>query len=121
MPGKDDGVKTSRSVNTCNLNCDSYAAEEEVITSGGLLRRHFLFTIEMEEKKESIAEEEADTRSDDIKNLYHVHIVGDCCRESIFSEQIKSKKRDIFSYCRELDYVCMSFAKLNSNFNFILN
>ena len=76
MPGKDDGVKTSRSVNACNLNCESYAAEEKVIVSDGLLRV-FLLLIEMEEKKESIAEEEAETRKDDIKNFYHVHVAGD--------------------------------------------
>ena len=70
MPGKDDGVETSNKVNTSNLNCESYAAEEKVIISSGLLRGHFLFPIEMEEKKESIAEEEAETRCDDIKNFY---------------------------------------------------
>ena len=65
MPGEDDGTETSRRVNACNLNCESYAAEEKVIVSNGLLRV-FLPPIEMEEMKESIAEEEAETRSDDI-------------------------------------------------------
>ena len=83
-------AETNRRVNACNLNCESYAAEEKVIVSNGLLRRFFLFPIEVEEKKESIAEEEAETRDDDIKNFYHVHIVGDCGRSSIFSEQTKS-------------------------------
>ena len=77
-------------MNACNLNCESYAAEEKVIVRDGLLRGLFLLSIEMEEKKESIAEEETETRDDDIKNFYHVHIVGDCGRSSIFSEQTKS-------------------------------
>ena len=77
MPVNDDGAERSKRVNTCNLHCESYAAEEKVIISGGLLRGHFLFPIEMEEKKEAIAEEEAKSRSDDIKNFYHVHILGD--------------------------------------------
>ena len=63
-------------MNACNLNCESYAAEEKVIVSDGLLRV-FLLPIEMEEKKESIAEEEAETRSDDEENFYHVHDIGD--------------------------------------------
>ena len=88
MPGKDDGEELSRRVNACNLNCESYAAEEKVIVSNGLLRGHFLFPIEMEEKEESIAEEEAETRYDDIKNFYHVHFIGDCGGDLIFSEQI---------------------------------
>ena len=99
MPGKDDGVKTSRSVNACNLNCESYAAEEKVIVRDGLLRGLFLLSIEMEEKKESIAEEEAEPRNDDIKNFYHVHNIGDCGRDSIF----QSKQRAFYStkekYC----------------------
>ena len=99
MPGKDDGVKTSRSVNACNLNCESYAAEEKVIVSDGLLRVLLLFPIEMEEKKETIAEEEADTRKDDKKNFYHVHSLGDCGRDALFAEQI-----DSLHSLRETDY-----------------
>ena len=76
LPVKDDGVEMSRSMNACNLNCETYEAEEKVIVSHGLLRV-FLLPIEMEEKKESIAEEEAETRSDDIKNIYHVHNLRD--------------------------------------------
>ena len=76
VPGEDEAVETSRRVNACNLNCESYAAEEKVIISDGLLRV-FLLPIEMEEKKESIAEEEAETRSDDVENFYHVHDIGD--------------------------------------------
>ena len=78
MPGKDDGVETSNRVHTSNLNGESYAAEEKVIISdNGLLRGFFLLLIEMEEKKESVAEEETETRSDDIKNIYHVHNLRD--------------------------------------------
>ena len=77
VPGKDDGVETSNTVNVSNLNCESYAEEEKVIVSDGLLRV-FLLPVEMEEKKESIAEEEAETRCNDIKNLYRVHSLGDC-------------------------------------------
>ena len=77
MPGKDDGVETSNKVNTSNLNGESYAAEEKVIISDDGLLRVFLLPIEVEEKKESIAEEEAETRSDDIKNIYHVHNLRD--------------------------------------------
>ena len=76
VPGKDDGVETSRSMNACNLNCKSYAAEEKVIVSDGLLRV-FLLPIEIEEMEESITEEEAETRDDDIKNFYRVHNLGD--------------------------------------------
>ena len=76
VPAKDDGIEASRRGKACNLNCESYAAEEKVIVSDGLLRV-FLLLIEMEEKKESIAEEEAETRKDDIKNFYHVHVAGD--------------------------------------------
>ena len=68
VPGKDGDEEMSRRVNACNLNCESYAAEEKVIVSDGLLRV-FLLPIEMEEDKESIAEEEAETRSDDEENL----------------------------------------------------
>ena len=76
LPVKDDGVEMSRSMNACNLNCETYEAEEKVIVSHGLLRV-FLLPIEMEEKKESIAEEEAETRSDDVENFYHVHDIED--------------------------------------------
>ena len=76
VSGEDDGEETSRRVNACNLHCKSYAAKEKVIISDGRLRV-FLLPIEMEEKKESIAEDEAETRSDDIKNFYHVHNLGD--------------------------------------------
>ena len=88
VPAKDDGIEASRRGKACNLNCESYAAEEKVIISNGLLRRHFLLLIEMEEKEESIAEEEAETRYDDIKNFYHVHFIGYCGGDLIFSEQI---------------------------------
>ena len=37
VPVKDDGTETSKRVNACNLNCESYAAEEKVIVSDGLL------------------------------------------------------------------------------------
>ena len=77
VPGEDDGAETSRRVNACNLNCESYAAEEKVIVSDGLLRV-FLLPIEMEEKIESIAEEEAETRGEDAKNFYHEHLLRDC-------------------------------------------
>ena len=76
VPGKDDGVEMSRSMNACNLHCESYAAEEKVIISDGRLRV-FLLPIEMEQKKVSIAEEEAETRSDDEENFYHVYDMGD--------------------------------------------
>ena len=59
MPGKDDGVETSKRVNVSNLNCESYAEEEKVIVSDGLLRGYFLFLIEMEKERESITEEKA--------------------------------------------------------------
>ena len=77
VPGKDDCEERGKRVNTSNLNCESYAAKEKVIISVRLLRGLFLLPIEMEEKKESIAEKEAETRSDDIKNFNHVHNLVD--------------------------------------------
>ena len=92
MPGKDNRVERRKRVNTCNLDRKSYAEEEKVIVSVSvrLLRGFFLFLIEMEEKKESIAEEKAETRSDDKDNFYHVHSLGDCGRDVIFAEQKNS-------------------------------
>ena len=78
VPGKDDGVETSNRVNVSNLNCKSYAEEEKVIVSDGLLRGYILFLIEMEKEKESIAEEKAETRRNDIENLYRVHSLRYC-------------------------------------------
>ena len=80
VPGKDNRVERRKRVNTCNLDRKSYAEEEKVIVSVSvrLLRRFFLFLIEMEEKKESIAEEKAETRRNDIENLYRVHSLRYC-------------------------------------------
>ena len=101
VPGKDNRVERRKRVNTCNLDRKSYAEEEKVIVSVSvrLLRRFFLFLIEMEEKKESIAEEEAEPRNDDIKNFYHVHNIGDCGRDSIFQSKQRASHSTKEKYC----------------------
>ena len=78
LPGGDDDVETDTMVKTHNLNSESYAGEEKVIVTVGLLRKDLFPLIEMEQNKEAIAEKEAETRSDNIKHCYHVHPVGDC-------------------------------------------
>ena len=99
LPVKDDGVEMSRSMNACNLNCESYAAKEKVIVCDRLLRGLFLFPIEMEEKKESIAEKEAEPRKGDIQNFYHVHTIGDCGRDSIFQSKQRASLSKKEKYC----------------------
>ena len=74
MPAEEDSVDTNSRMNAAYLNSESYAGEEKVIVTVGLLRKLFISLINMEQDKEAITEEETETRSEDIKHYcYRVH------------------------------------------------
>ena len=82
-PGGENGIDTNNRMNASYLNSESYTGEQKVIVTVGWLRKLFLSLIKMEQDEEAIAEEEAETRSDDIKHCYRVHQEEHCRTDSL--------------------------------------